>query len=68
MANKITKGAFLTYVCSARVTVEAIARTVHRDGTVTVEARHTLDAAGNRRGCYLGFRYRLDSADLTLCN
>lgn len=65
MATAIRKGAHLTYVCNAGVTVTAIARRVHRDDTVTVEARHTLDETGKPRGCYLGFRYRLDAGDLT---
>ncbi|WP_050400384.1 hypothetical protein [Bradyrhizobium embrapense] len=61
----IKKRDHVTYVCSAGVTVTAIVRTAHRDGTATVEARHMLDSAGNIRGCYLGYRYRFDASDLT---
>lgn len=38
--------------------VSAIVRHVHRDGTVTVEARHILDDNGEPEGGYLGYTYR----------
>lgn len=43
--------------------VEAIVRAVHRDGSVTVEDRFTLDAAGNRRGCYINNKQRIAADD-----
>lgn len=53
------KGDFVEYDCGGRV-ITAIVRRAHRDGTVTVEARHELDAERRPCGCYLGYRYRYD--------
>lgn len=47
-------------------TIRAIVRRVHRDGTVTVEARHVLDRKGRAVGGYIGFRYRVRARDLRL--
>lgn len=60
---KFRKHQHVTYDCRGR-TITAIIRRAHRDGTVTVEARHVLDDSGNIQGCYLGFRFRYDAADL----
>jgi len=38
--------------------VSAVVRRQHRDGTVTVEARHVLDEHGKPDSGYLGYRYR----------
>lgn len=62
--SKFRKHQFVTYEVRGR-TISAIVRAVHRDGTVTVEARHELDQSGNIRGCYLGYRYRYEANDLT---
>lgn len=55
------KGTFVTYQVR-RLTVEAVVRAAHRDGTFTVEARHEL-RDGKPHGCYLGYRYRMDRSD-----
>lgn len=44
--------------------VEAIVRRTHRDGSVTVEARFFVNAAGAREGGYLGYRYRYQASDI----
>lgn len=44
-------------------TVLAIIEHMHRDGSCTVEAQHTL-RDGKRHGAYLGFKYRIHSRDL----
>jgi hypothetical protein len=41
--------------------VEAVVRRLHRDGSATVEARFFVDPDGRRSGCYLGYRYRVDT-------
>lgn len=58
-----TKDEAVKYTTNGQV-VRAIVRTVHRDGTRTVEAQHFLDEEGRSRGPYLGFKYRLNLADL----
>ena len=45
--------------------ISAIVRTVHRDGTATVEARFVLDDQGQPQPGYLGYRYRFDQDMLT---
>lgn len=60
------KGDFVTYRCAADGQVRAIVRTVHRDGSVTVEARHHLNREGNPDGGYLGYKYRLAQSILTV--
>lgn len=56
------KGQFVTYKVRKQ-TVRAVVRVVHRNGEVTVEARHVL-RNGEPYGCYLGYRYRMVPADL----
>lgn len=68
-APKFERGAFVTYRaqgnCADRnIIVEGIIRARHRDRSYTVEARHLLDADGNRKPGYLGFRYRIWENDL----
>lgn len=55
-------GSLVTYTVHEQ-TVKAIVRASHRDGSVTVEARHEL-RNGEPHGCYLGYRYRMDPRDL----
>ncbi len=59
------KGQHLTYRLSGFGRVSAIVRTVHRDGSVTVEARHQLKD-GEPVGPYLGYKYRMDSSKLQI--
>jgi len=62
----ITKGQLVTYVVRSQ-TIQAMVRTVHRDGdSVTVEARHVLKN-GTPHGAYLGFLYRMAVADVCPC-
>ena len=35
----------------------------HRDGTVTIEVKHTIDAEGNIGRVYQGNRFRVSPAD-----
>lgn len=44
--------------------VKAIVDTVHRDGTVTVTARHVVDEDGEPEGGFLGYQYRIDAGEL----
>ena len=54
---------FIEY--NARATrVRARVVTRHRDGSVTVEPFHFLDANGKPEGCFVGGRVRLDSSDI----
>lgn len=56
------KGDFVLYslpFTNRMADVRAIVRTMHRDGTVTIEARHVLDKNGKPEGGYLGYRYRV---------
>lgn len=61
--NRFRKHQFVTYDVRGR-TISAIVRCAHRDGTVTVEARHELDERGRIHGCYIGHRFRYDANDL----
>lgn len=56
------RGQAVTYKVR-KLTIRAIVRTVHRDGDVTVEATHEL-RGGKPHGCYMGYRYRMATADL----
>lgn len=58
------KGKIVTYKVR-KLLIEAIVRTMHRDGSVTVEARHEL-REGKPYGCYMGYRYRMTRSDLAL--
>lgn len=58
------RGDFVLYRSACSTPVEGIIRSVHRDGTYTVEARHTLDRNGRRTPGYLGYRYLIEGADL----
>ena len=60
--KKIERGSFVRYRVR-KMTIHAIVRACHRDGSVTVEARHVLKR-GEPFGCYLGYLYRMDRADL----
>lgn len=62
--HRFEKGAFVQYRADCGAPVEGIVRARHRDGTYTIEARHVLDGAGNRKPGYLGFRYRMYETDL----
>lgn len=44
-------------------TVSAVVRTIHRDGSVTVEAFHFVKD-GKPQGGFLGYKYRMDRAAL----
>lgn len=61
---KVTKGAFVEYLARGLTRTTAVVRTCHRDGTFTIEACHFLTPEGAVRGCYLGYRYRMNAADL----
>lgn len=61
---KFERGDFVLYRSACSTPVEGIIRSVHRDGTYTVEARHTLDRNGRRTPGYLGYRYLIEGADL----
>lgn len=63
MADKLKKGDTVFYTARAD-TVRAVVVRVHRDGSVTVEAKFAVDAAGKDRAGYLGFHYRPERADL----
>lgn len=59
---KVAKHQHVTYRAPlVEVTISAIVRRVHRDGTVTVEARFVLDKDGNATGGYLNHRYRISA-------
>lgn len=59
------KGDHVTYkVWWSDWRVDAIVRSVHRDDSVTVEARFMLDVRGQRTGTYIGHRYRLHQNDV----
>ncbi len=59
------KGDIVTYkVWWSKQRVNAIVRSVHRDGSVTVEARFMLDEKGEREGGYVGHKYRLYQNDV----
>lgn len=56
------RGQFVTYITNIRHPygrVRAIVRRAHKDGTVTIESCHALDANGQPHCGYLGFRYRV---------
>lgn len=57
-----TKHSHVTYEVPAG-TVSAVVRTVHRDGSATVEAYHFVKD-GKPVGCFLGYKYRMNCADL----
>lgn len=63
MAMLYTKGEVVEYK-TGNQRVRAIVRTRHKDGSATVEAGHFLSDQGVPVGAYLGFKYRLDAADL----
>ena len=56
------RGEIVTYEANGLL-IEAIVRTLHRDGSVTVEARWVLPAR-RQGGGYLGYRYRMKTSDL----
>lgn len=49
---------------TGKVRVRGIVRRIHRDGTVTVEARFFLDPDGKDVPGYLGYTYRMDPEHL----
>lgn len=57
-------GSFVTYRAACGPLVEGIIRRDHRDGFYTVEARHVLGEAGERKPGYLGFRYLFPAHEL----
>ena len=63
MADKLKKGDTVFYTARTD-TVRAVVVRSHRDGSVTVEAKFAVDAAGKDKGTYLGFTYRMERADL----
>lgn len=65
---KLRKGQFGTYSITrlGGWKVRAMVLTVHRDGTITIEARHALDEKGKIQGGYLGYRYRMKAENFTL--
>jgi hypothetical protein len=67
--HKFERGTFVTYhaagnAADRNIVVEGIIRSIHGDGSYTVEARHLLDDTGARKPGYLGFRYRIWETDL----
>lgn len=63
-----TKRQYVVYLArqQANTPVRAIVRTVHRDGTFTVEAQWSLNpVTGAGDPGYLGFKFRLDADRLT---
>lgn len=54
---------WVTYT-SGRYTYKAIVRTVHKDGTMTVEAFYPIDESGKAAGAFIGYKLRLDRRDL----
>lgn len=75
MTGKFTRGEIVYYRLHDNAHVEAIVRSVHRDGTLTVESRFVLDERGNsmpdRQGHvitkppYLGYRRRIHPTGLS---
>lgn len=58
--TKLEKHQFVTYrAWGTGSEISAIIKCMHRDGTVTVEAQHFLNADGEITGAYLGYRYRM---------
>lgn len=53
------------YLDTVNRRILAIVRCVHRDGTYTVESRFVLNDKGEREGPYLGYKYRMEGADLS---
>lgn len=60
---KFKRHDFVTYKARG-MTISAIVRRAHRDGTCTVEARFVFDESGKSRPGYLGYRYRYDEGIL----
>lgn len=60
-----TKVTYHNWGCTRFGKILANVCRVHRDGTVTVEARFSLDFEGEITGTYLGYRYRLERALLS---
>jgi hypothetical protein len=65
-AATIIRNQIVTYVArnGRGLTVQARVDRCHRDGTCTVTARHFLDSNGKPDSSWLGYRYRIDAADL----
>lgn len=63
----IKRGASVRYNAHGdpRIPISARVDRVHRDGSVTVQARHFLDDKGRPQGAFLGYRYRLDADAVT---
>lgn len=60
-----TKVTYHQWGCARLAKILACVRCMHRDGSVTVEARFFLDPQGEVSGTYLGYRYRLERALLS---
>ncbi|HEV2570967.1 MAG TPA: hypothetical protein VGU72_04455 [Beijerinckiaceae bacterium] len=56
--EKIKRGAIGTYRTDVGTVISGIVRSIHRDDTITVEARFEI-VKGQRNGCYIGHRYRM---------
>lgn len=65
------KGDLVTYVPAwarpkTKPVIEARVRRAHRDGTVTIEATFCRNDNGERTGCYLGLKMRVDTLHLAV--
>lgn len=58
------KGSIVQYRDGGDRHIQAIVRTVHKDGTYTVEAQFSLTRDGRREGQYLGYCWRLSRDEL----
>jgi len=58
-----TKGEQVKYETGG-ITIRAIVRARHRDGTATVEAQHIIDDKTGMSPSYLGYKYRLPISKL----
>lgn len=61
----LRRGDTVTYTLKPGLDVESLVKTVHHDGSVTIQARFFYEA-GQRRPGFLGYHYRVDSKVLTL--
>ena len=60
--HSLKRGDHITYSPgqTGKVRVRGMVRRLHRDGSVTVEARFFLDPDGKDVPGYLGYEYRMD--------
>lgn len=65
-AKKLSRGDLVTYRAHSGSAVEAIVRTLHRNGDCTVESRFFLNADGEQIPGYLGYDCRVPASELSL--